>query len=108
MKRSSIEKADPQQHDYKRNETEVQVQGGQDGYLHCFPYFYTFTWKCEEIFSYTEINIQNLHLWWEIKQEKTQPKKKAPKPPTLNTPTTRPCNSLHRNPNNLPFDVNIL
>lgn len=75
-----------QEGDYKRNKTEVQVQSGQDGHLHSFPYFYTFTWKYVIFFHILKFTFKTLvHLWWEIKQEETQPKKKPPNPP-LQTP----------------------
>lgn len=72
-----------QEGDYKRNKTEAQVKRGQDGYLHCFSYFYTFTWKCVEIFLYPEIYIQNTFAFvvGNKTRKKTNQKKKAPKNP---------------------------
>lgn len=57
-----------------------QVKSGQDSYLHCFLYFYTFTWKCVEIFSYSEIYIQNTSAFvvWN-KSTKNPTKKKKTK-----------------------------
>lgn len=94
-----------QEGDYKMNKTEVQAQSGQDGHLNSFPYFYTFTWKYVEMFFHIlKFTFKTLlHLWWEINQEKTQPQKKSPKTPSLNTPITRLHTSLCRNPNNLPL-----
>lgn len=96
MKRISIKKADPQEHETGRwllKETPSRCRVARTAIRIVFRISILLPGSVWRFFHVPKFTFKTLlHLWWEIKQQNPNQKKKSPqKNPTLNTPTTRLC-----------------